>query len=97
MFLSPQPLLLHFPASPGTVWGVGGLPPTEAQCRGGLRSYPMTHSSYPPHSPLPLLKSHLTTCLGQGDVCSEAPKEGMRPCPEVTLGDGMDVLSGVSL
>ena len=50
-----------------------------------------------PVVPLYLFSSHVSLPAWVREMCvSEAPKEGMRLCPEVTLGDGVDSCSGVS-
>ena len=81
VFLPPHPLLLHFPASPGTVWGVGGLPYTETQYRGGLRSYPVTHSSYPTPFPFTSFKVTSHCLLGSERCVFKSPQGGNETVP----------------
>lgn len=96
VFLFFFPLLLRFPASPGTVWGVGASPPIDTVSR---RAEKLSCDSFliPHPVPLYLFSSHVSLPAWVREMCvSEAPEEGMRLCPEVTLGDGVDSCSGVS-
>lgn len=71
------------------------LPPQKRCCRRPRRWFCV---SFPPPSPFSLFQVIFHYLFGlERYVFQKPPRKGLRLCPEVTLGDGVEFCSGVSV